>query len=586
MLLSHSHQSRVLKLSWRCTCSETKIGDRVVVLGSLDCLGSWSFDKALILHTDSATFPIWRSDELDFVRKESNNLLSHLEYKFVICRANGKIEWEPFEGNRQVLLELPKSQWGVRCVLENIWGKEGHTLLTHQSLPPMMPLSPTKKNHTQRKPTNLSTPETPVLRGSKNGSPLRGFTACDNEDTPTHIAEDRSFTLSEKNSFDANSFLLTPKAPEPTTALQTTSAPLTSSARPHRPIYRESFILANSGPITARYREITTVGRGTWGEVKAVVDIATGAKRAAKKIPKYFVEDADRFRQEMEIMKCLDHPNIVRLFESFEDSKDIYLIMDFCAGGELFDRLVDLGTFDEALASRIMLQILQAVSYCHSRHVAHRDLKPENFLFLNKSAWSGLKLIDFGLATRFKEGEALRTKAGTPYYVSPQVLEGRYGNECDVWSAGVIMYILLCGYPPFNSITDKGIMEKVKSGDVTFPDSEWSKVSADAKEVIRNLLVKNPRKRWTADQALKHRWFRLSAQNASVPKFGFELLEKFRRFQGLSRLKKIALIIMAQNIDEEEIAGLRETFMALDTCGDGVLTIDEIKEGIRRSGYR
>lgn len=201
-----------------------------------------------------------------------------------------------------------------------------------------------------------------------------------------------------------------------------------------------------------------------------------------------------------------------------------------------------------------MQQILQAVAYCHSRRVAHRDLKPENFLFLNSSPWSALKLIDFGLAARYTPGEPLRTKAGTPYYVSPQVLEGRYGPECDVWSAGVIMYILLCGYPPFNSYSDRGIMTKVsprtllsdsrrhtkrveesncwcarrleaarghcatdptrrplhssfsqvKAAEVTFPMAEWNSVSAEAKQLIDSLLVKNPRQRATAEQV--SRW--------------------------------------------------------------------------------
>ncbi|EZG65535.1 calcium/calmodulin-dependent protein kinase [Gregarina niphandrodes] len=315
------------------------------------------------------------------------------------------------------------------------------------------------------------------------------------------------------------------------------------------------------------------------------MDVRTGTKRAAKKIPKYFVEDADRFLQEIEIMKGLDHPNIVRLFESFEDTKDIYLIMDFCAGGELFDRLVDGGTFNEALASRIMLQVLQAVAYCHSRRVAHRDLKPENFLFLNQSPWSPLKLIDFGLASKFTPGIPMRTKAGTPYYVSPQVLEGRYGPECDVWSAGIIMYILLCGYPPFNSYSDRGIMQKVREAQLEFPMAEWASVSRDAKDLIQKLLTRHPKKRITAEQALKHPWL-ASHSTEQVPRFGVELLEKFRRFQGLSRLKKIALTIMAQHIDEGEIAGLREIFMALDTSGDGVLSVDEIRAGIGRAGFK
>lgn len=165
--------------------------------------------------------------------------------------------------------------------------------------------------------------------------------------------------------------------------------------------------------------------------MKLVIDNATGARRAAKKIPKCYVEDADRFRQEIEIMKSLDHPNIVRLYETFEDRTDFYLVMEHCTGGELFDRLVHQGVFTEALACRIMRQILAAVAYCHAHRVAHRDLKPENFLFLHDNPESPIKLIDFGLAARFRPGHPMRTRAGTPYYVSPQASwagKGTRGN--------------------------------------------------------------------------------------------------------------------------------------------------------------
>ena len=162
-------------------------------------------------------------------------------------------------------------------------------------------------------------------------------------------------------------------------------------------------------------------GRGTWGEVKLVIDKQTKARRAAKKIPKCYIEDVDRFRQEVDIMKSLDHPNIVRLFETFEDLTDFYLVMEYCSGGELFDRLIESGVLTESMACTIMKQILAAVAYCHMHRVAHRDLKPENFLFLTDQPNSPMKLIDFGLAARFKPGQPMRTRAGTPYYVSPQV---------------------------------------------------------------------------------------------------------------------------------------------------------------------
>ncbi|OXB73722.1 UNVERIFIED_CONTAM: hypothetical protein H355_014957 [Colinus virginianus] len=331
--------------------------------------------------------------------------------------------------------------------------------------------------------------------------------------------------------------------------------------------------------------QFESAGRGTWGEVKLVIDKTTGARRAAKKIPKCYVEDADRFRQEIEIMKSLDHPNIVRLYETFEDPLDFYLVMEYCAGGELFDRLVQRGVFTEDLACKIMRQILAAVAYCHSRCVAHRDMKPENFLFLHdNNPESPIKLIDFGLAARFRPGQPMRTRAGTPYYVSPQVLEGRYGSECDVWSAGVMMYILLCGYPPFNAPSDSGIMNKVRVGHYTFPDNEWCLVSHQAKDLISRLLDRHPRTRITAEQALRHPWFAKHGPDERLDPLGLDILSKFRRFQGLSRLKKLALTVIAQHLDDSEIEGLKQVFTQLDTEGDGVLTAEEIRRGIERSG--
>eukprot|EP00923_Selenidium_pygospionis_P038200 GHVN01066747.1.p1 GENE.GHVN01066747.1~~GHVN01066747.1.p1 ORF type:complete len:484 (+),score=48.92 GHVN01066747.1:2075-3526(+) len=329
------------------------------------------------------------------------------------------------------------------------------------------------------------------------------------------------------------------------------------------------------------------VGRGTWGEVFIVEETATGAIRAAKKIPKCYVEDVERFSNEIDIMKWMDHPNIVRLHETFEDAHDFYLVEEYCQGGELLDRLMEEGSFTELSASKIMKQILLAVSYCHSQGVAHRDLKPENFLFLNETPDSPLKLIDFGLARRFAHSRAMQTKAGTPYYVAPQVLLGNYGPECDVWSAGVIMYILLCGYPPFNAPSDRSIMEKVKSGMFQFPDAEWQHVSQEAKDLICNLLKLHPKQRITAEQAVKQPWFRVYQPDSPYSRpLVIDILTKFRQFQQLSRLKKIALTVIAQNLEESELEGLRRSFIQVDQNGDGILTSDEIRECVNRSDMK
>ena len=190
----------------------------------------------------------------------------------------------------------------------------------------------------------------------------------------------------------------------------------------------------------------------------------------------------DRFKQEITILQMLDHPNVLKLYEYFEDDKNVYLVTEICRGGELFDRIIEQEFFSEKVAAKIFKQILQSLNYCHNQGIAHRDLKPENFLFETNEESSDLKIIDFGLSKiiksqgafnkeglsagkadkegggRKKELDRMNTRAGTPNYISPEVLAGNYGVECDLWSAGCILYILLCGYPPFYGDDDQEIL--------------------------------------------------------------------------------------------------------------------------------
>jgi len=314
-------------------------------------------------------------------------------------------------------------------------------------------------------------------------------------------------------------------------------------------------------------------------------------ERAIKAIDISKISDKHRFELEVAIQAKLDHPYIVKLYEVFKDAKRMYLVMELCTGGELFDRIVaeaeknaDLGdngqAFDERGAANYMQQIMGAMRYLHSLNFVHRDIKPENFLLQNKSADSPLKVIDFGLAKNFTPGEPMKTKAGTPYYVSPQVLAGNYDEKCDIWSCGVIAYILLCGYPPFFGDDDEKILRSVKRGEFDFPSPDWDNITPAAKDMIKSMLTFDQNKRPSAATVLDHVWL---SDHADKPRGEVQkdLGSKLRNFTGVSKLKKVALTLIAQQLNEGAIEELKNTFNILDKNRDGTLTMREIEEGMK-----
>jgi len=300
------------------------------------------------------------------------------------------------------------------------------------------------------------------------------------------------------------------------------------------------------------------------------------------------MKNIERFKQEIALMKIMDHPNIIKLYETFEDHRNIYLIMELCSGGELFDKIIEAGHFTEVQAAILMQQIIRAIYYMHENHVCHRDLKPENFLFMTKESIDKnlLKIIDFGLSCKFETNQVLTTKAGTPYYVAPQVLAGKYDQMSDLWSCGVIMYVLLCGYPPFFGETDSEVLSKVRLGAFSFNAADWKNVSEDAKNLIRMLLKMNPRDRYTAEQTLNHEWIRNKAPAAKNVSLQSGFVDNLRGFRSQNKLKKAALHIIAGQLNEDQIKNLREMFMALDNNGDGLLTAAEMKEGLAKAGLK
>ncbi|KAJ6983839.1 calcium-dependent protein kinase 1 [Populus alba x Populus x berolinensis] len=251
---------------------------------------------------------------------------------------------------------------------------------------------------------------------------------------------------------------------------------------------------------------------------------------------------------------------------AYEDAMAVHVVMELCAGGELFDRIIQRGHYTERKAAELTRTIVGVVEACHSLGVMHRDLKPENFLFVNEKEDSLLKTIDFGLSIFFKPGERFSDVVGSPYYVAPEVLKKRYGPEADVWSAGVIVYILLSGVPPFWAGADSTL-------GLVFSES--------AKDLVRRMLIRDPRRRLTAHEAT------LGCQEDGVAPdkpLDSAVLSRLKQFSAMNKFKKMALRVIAETLSEEEIAGLKEMFKMIDTDGSGHITFEELKAGLKRFG--
>eukprot|EP00421_Protoceratium_reticulatum_P068336 CAMPEP_0168415366 /NCGR_PEP_ID=MMETSP0228-20121227/30197_1 /TAXON_ID=133427 /ORGANISM="Protoceratium reticulatum, Strain CCCM 535 (=CCMP 1889)" /LENGTH=457 /DNA_ID=CAMNT_0008429177 /DNA_START=9 /DNA_END=1379 /DNA_ORIENTATION=- len=332
------------------------------------------------------------------------------------------------------------------------------------------------------------------------------------------------------------------------------------------------------------------LGEGAFGYVCRGVSRESGKPLAIKSLSKAHAKNVRRrFRQEVAIMKMIDHPNIIKLVETFETKTHMYLVMELCTGGDLYQRLSSEGPFPEAGAAVIMQQILRPVCYMHQQRVCHRDVKPENFLFLTDGPVeeNTLKIIDFGLSCTLEPDRLLSTKLGTPRYSSPQVLAGSYDEGCDLWSCGVIMYVLLSGQPPFGGRNDAEVMQSVRRGNYAFSGPLWRGVSEDAKDLIRSLLKYQPQDRLTAERALAHGWIEGRAPRAQGGAgLRPSIIMCLREFCAQGRLRQAALQLVAQHMPDEETRAFQREFAALDARGNGVLTLSELGEHLLDSEPR
>ncbi|KAL3690099.1 hypothetical protein R1sor_016408 [Riccia sorocarpa] len=282
---------------------------------------------------------------------------------------------------------------------------------------------------------------------------------------------------------------------------------------------------------------------GHFGATYFCEEKGTGKAFACRTISKQKLlvqADVEEVRREIQIMHHLrGQPNVVMIRDAYEDDQNVYIVMELCEGGELFDRIVEKGKYNEAEASALIRTIVGVIAACHSRGVMHRDLKPENFLLSSKSENAPLKATGFRLSVFFKPGEKFTDIVGSLYYTAPEILSRNYGPEADIWSAGVILYVLLSGVPPFRGDTEYDISEEILSGRVDYKSYPWPDITFSAKNLVKRMLDRNPNTRITAKEVLAHPWIAVDGVAPTEPSVALtKASESESAISAVSRLKQ------------------------------------------------
>ena len=366
-------------------------------------------------------------------------------------------------------------------------------------------------------------------------------------------------------------------------------------------INKESFVTIIEGDITQFYEVQKKIGEGAYGKIYKVRNKQSGDIRAMKQVTKSKIQDMGKFQTEIKILSMLDHPNIVRLFEVIEDDKYYNLLEELCTGGELLARAQKTQLKEKEIA-RIFNQIMSAVAYCHGIGIVHRDLKLENILFSTEDPNSPIKIIDFGFSVllgknndkekekdnKDKESDGsdlkkfgykrLKSKVGTLYYISPEIIKGNYDEKCDIWACGVILYILLAGYPPFSGNTDKEVYNLITNIKYDFEKDRWKNISKYAKELIKNMLTP-AKNRYSAKQVLASKWLEIKLKDNIDDKLsGILDYRQINKYKNFNKLKKAILTFIASRLSSEESKQIRTIFYNIDEDKNGYISFEDFRK--------
>ena len=334
------------------------------------------------------------------------------------------------------------------------------------------------------------------------------------------------------------------------------------------------------------YKFKDVLGGGHFGTVRIAYKRDEDPRKhyAIKSISKKNLTEKDLqdLIREVEIISNLDHPNIIKFFETYHDEYYFHIVMELCKGKEVFDKIIEEDSITEMKVSKITYKVLSAVHYCHTNGISHRDIKPENILFESSDLDADIKLIDFGLSRKYNSSEKMHTILGTPYYVAPEVLKGDYDEKCDLWSIGAITYIMLCGEPPFTGKTNNEIFKKIMNEEISFEKLKWKYISQEAKNFIKECMTKSPEKRITAQKAFEHPWFKSINDEVHSLDLDQEILKNIKNFSSPQKFKKLVLKYMINFISTKEMKDLKKAFYAIDYDHTGKINIDELDKAFKQ----